>query len=89
MSGDADTRARRISRIRWRSRRGTRELDVLLGRFLDSRLDGLDTDALEDLERLLETQDPDLQAWLTGEGLPTDGALARLVHAIRAIPGAR
>ena len=89
MSGDADARARRVSRIRWRSRRGTRELDVLLGRFLDRRLEDLDADALTDLERLLDAQDPDLQGWLTGEGLPEDEALTRLVRAIREIPGSR
>ena len=82
-------RHRREARIRWRARRGTRELDILLARYLEARLGALDESGLVLLERLLDAQDPDLQAWLTGDGSPVDDALARLVDEIRSIPPAK
>ncbi len=72
-----------MARIRWRSRRGTRELDVILARYLDARLDLLDDSGLALLERLLEVPDPDLQALLMGNAIPADELLARLVDDIR------
>ena len=41
--------------------RGTREMDLLLGRFAAARLDHMDERELAALERLLEMPDPDLQ----------------------------
>ena len=54
-------------RLRFRSwRRGTRELDLLLGPFADARLDALHVDQLDAYERLLEAPDRDLQGWISG-----------------------
>lgn len=50
--------------------RGTREMDLLMGRFVDSELAALPEGDLDDLEALMEAQDRDVFAWLTGE-LPT------------------
>ena len=86
MSEERPDRHRRLARIRWRARRGTRELDILLARYLDARLDTLDERGLALLERLLATQDPELQAWLTGSAVPGDEDLAHLVDEIRSAP---
>ena len=56
-------RARR-SRLRWRCRRGVRELDVLLERFVDAKLPGAGEELCSDCERLLEQPDPLLIEWL-------------------------
>ena len=82
-------RHRRLARIRWRARRGTRELDILLARYLDAHLDALDERGLVLVERLLDVQDPELQAWLTGSAEPGEEPLARLVGEIRAAPRER
>lgn len=60
-----DTRRRKILFRAWH--RGTREMDLLLGRFADAELKGLSDDELDDLEALMEAPDRDVFTWLTGE----------------------
>lgn len=71
-------------RLRWRSRRGMREMDLMLERFLRAAGETLDEDARRDLERLLERPDQELLDWLTGRKPAPDGAIAALVGRIRA-----
>ena len=47
-------------------RRGMRELDLLIGRFAESRLASLTPDEMDQFEALLDVPDPDMLAWLTG-----------------------
>jgi len=47
--------------------RGTREMDLILGRFADAEIAALADDELGELERLIEVPDPDLYAALTGD----------------------
>ncbi len=46
--------------------RGMRELDLLIGRFAESRLASLTPDEMDQFEMLLDAPDPDMLAWLTG-----------------------
>lgn len=48
----------------WRCRRGVRELDVIFGRFLESRYAGLDETHKRAFQALLEEQDPLIMDWL-------------------------
>ncbi|MGR3718090.1 MAG: succinate dehydrogenase assembly factor 2 [Thermohalobaculum sp.] len=62
-----ETRETRIKRLRMRSwRRGIKEMDLILGRFADAALAGLDAAALDAYEALLEENDWDLYYWVTG-----------------------
>ena len=70
-------------RLRWRCRRGTREMDLLLERFLATAGTGLDDDGRRSLERLLDQSDQDILDWIAGRSAPPDGALAALVDRIR------
>lgn len=70
------------SRLVWRCRRGTRELDLVLGRFLERAYDQLTPAERVHFERLLEQEDDLLQAWLIGDRRPRDEDLARLVERI-------
>jgi len=55
--------------------RGTREMDLILGRFADAHIADLSEAELDDLERLGELPDPDLYAALSGAGeLPLEFA---------------
>ena len=58
----------RLRRLRLRSwRRGTREMDLLLGRFADGAFEGLDTDGIAAFDALLAENDHDLFRWMSGE----------------------
>ncbi|RRQ24310.1 succinate dehydrogenase assembly factor 2 family protein [Guyparkeria sp. SCN-R1] len=73
----------RRARLRWRCRRGLRELDLLLGPFAERQLPVLAPDELDTLDRLLTAADQDLQSWFLGRERPSDDSLADLVERIR------
>ncbi|MEY3721686.1 MAG: hypothetical protein RL618_2205 [Pseudomonadota bacterium] len=60
-----DDPARR-ARLRWRSRRGLLENDLILTRFLDAHESELSDDEVDALTRLLELPDNDLMSLLLG-----------------------
>ncbi len=61
----------RRKRLKYRSQhRGTRELDLLLGRFAAERLDALDAAQVDRFEALLEAPSPLVYAWVTGQDAP-------------------
>lgn len=47
--------------------RGTREMDLLLGRFADAYMEELSEPDLTDFEALMEVPDRDLFAWVTAQ----------------------
>jgi len=63
-SDDLSPRRRRMLFRAWH--RGTRELDLLLGRFADARIGELDEAELDQFEALMEVEDRDLFAWILG-----------------------
>ena len=74
--------------LRWRCRRGTREMDLVLGRFLAAAGDVLDEDTRQGLERLLDRSDRDILDWIARRSAPPDAALAALVDRIRSASAA-
>jgi antitoxin CptB len=73
------------ARVLWKCRRGMREMDILLARFLERGYDTLDAEGRADFDRLLELSDQDLLLWLSGAGLPDEAALAQLVQRMRRV----
>ena len=67
-SGGLDERRKRLLFRCWH--RGTREMDLILGRFADAEIAGLGDHELAEFERLIEVPDPDLYAALTGNAPP-------------------
>ena len=61
---DDDMRRRRIRVRAWR--RGMREMDILLGGFVDARVETLPAQALDELEALLDLPDAAVFRWLSG-----------------------
>lgn len=87
-SADLDPRKRRLLFRAWH--RGTREMDLLLGRFADHVLGDLDTDQLALFEQMLDLPDPELYAWVTSQKPvpPTyDHVIYRALHAFHNAPG--
>lgn len=72
------------ARLRWRCRRGTRELDRLLGDWMDHGWPKADARRRADFDRLLDVQDPDLWDWLMGHSDPADPGFGAIVDEIRA-----
>ena len=72
----------REARLRWRCRRGMKELDVLLVRWMDEGWAGADAARRRTFEWLLEQPDPDLADWLIGGARPADGRQALLLDEI-------
>ena len=64
-SGGLDDRRKRLLFRCWH--RGTREMDLILGRFADAEIATLSDVELTQLEHLIEVPDPDLYAALTGD----------------------
>ena len=66
---DETSAARRRIRVRaWR--RGMREMDLLLGRFADARIDALTPAQLVDFEALLEAPDAEAFHWFCAGAAP-------------------
>ncbi|MFA5123098.1 succinate dehydrogenase assembly factor 2 [Zavarzinia sp.] len=61
---ELDIRRRRARFRSWH--RGTKETDVILGPFADAHVAGFGEAEIAAYERLLEEEDPDIYAWLTG-----------------------
>jgi antitoxin CptB len=70
----------RIRQLRWLCRRGMKELDVLLERFLAEHEDALRSGAWPDLEQLLAEEDDQLWRWVLRPG--TRSAYIELLDAI-------
>lgn len=65
---DDDIRRRRIRVRAWR--RGMREMDLLMGRFVDAQVEALPAEALAELETLLDLPDDAVFRWLSGAEQP-------------------
>ena len=63
-----ETAENRLKRLKMRSwRRGTREMDLILGPFSENGLALLSAAELDLYERLLEESDHDLYQWFSGQ----------------------
>ena len=72
-----------MSRLRWRCRRGIREMDLLLEAFLSSVYPELPPAGQRAFERLLDETDLDLMDWIAGRAEPPDPDFRLLVVKLR------
>jgi antitoxin CptB len=83
----------RRKRLRFRAwHRGMRELDLILGKFVDRHLSGLSEEDLTELEGLLEIPDTTLYRWISGQEAVSaehDTALFRRLIALAVAPTPR
>lgn len=64
----AEVLEHRLKRMKMRSmRRGIKEMDLILSHFADRRLDGMNTEALDLYDALLNENDQDLYQWVSGQ----------------------
>ncbi|MEY4982150.1 MAG: hypothetical protein RIR62_416 [Pseudomonadota bacterium] len=85
MTETAEARLKRMAMRSWR--RGTKEMDLILGPWADAHLATLDEATLATYDRLLSENDQDLMAWILGQQVPPDWLaplLARIADHARA-----
>ena len=75
-----------LRRLRWRCRRGMRELDQLLLRYLDRSWPTAPDAERAVFLRLLDCEDDKLWAWCMGRERPADPELRDLVHVLLELP---
>lgn len=79
MTEDPQARLKRMRMRAWR--RGTKEMDLVLGPWADAHLYGLSPDRLDLFDALLLENDQDLLPWVLGQQ-PTPERFASLVAEI-------
>lgn len=88
-----DEKEARLKRLRMRSwRRGTKEMDLILGPFSDSELERLTAAELDLYEALLAENDQDLYPWITarlGDARPGPEALLPILDRVASFAHAR
>jgi antitoxin CptB len=72
-----------LSQLRWRCRRGMRELDVLLIRYLDRRWAQASRSERKAFVQLVEMPDPELFGYLVGTSSPADATQREVISVIR------
>ena len=81
-SADLDPRRRQILFRAWH--RGTKEMDLVLGKFADAQLAELTDEELDQLEALMQAPDPEIYKWLSGSHPVPDNWDSPIVQKIRA-----
>lgn len=69
-----------MARLRWRCRRGMRELDMLLLEYVDSVYANAADEEQAAFRRLLTTPDPEILSLLTGRSVTDDEHLAHVIQ---------
>lgn len=87
MGDPLETRRKRLA---YRSRhRGTKELDLYIGAFVEQHLNAMTEAQLDRLEALLEVPEPLLYDWLTGHATPPaehDNDVTRMLLDFQPVP---
>lgn len=82
-----------FNRMRWASRRGMLELDLVLEPFVVARYAALDERDRGRFQQLMRCEDQDLFAWFLGRQRPDDAEIAAIVDKVlqfaRTAPAAR
>jgi len=74
-----------MSKLRWRCRRGMKELDELLTRYLEQHYAQACAEEQQLFQDLLEMQDPEIYAYMIGRERPRDEAMHHLVQRIATV----
>lgn len=84
MAEQHEAEAARRRKLMFRSwHRGTRESDLLLGRFADAHVPSFDAGQLDRFEALLSESDPDIYDWVTGRQPPPAASANDVVELLR------
>jgi antitoxin CptB len=85
----AATESSELGKLRWRCRRGMKELDVLLTRYVEERFCDAPTAHQQAFRELLEAPDPLIYAYCLGREPPPTALLCSLIERITVAPSIR
>ena len=72
------------ARLKWLCRRGMKELDVLMERYLEHRYDVAPEIEREAFIALMAAEDPDIWAWVMGfQEMPEQREIANVIEQLR------
>lgn len=72
------------ARLKWFARRGMKELDVLMERYLEHRYDVAPEIERQAFVALMACEDPDIWAWVMGfQDMPEEREIANVIEQLR------
>jgi antitoxin CptB len=74
-----------LSRLRWLCRRGMKELDVVLSRYLELNYELASPGDQQIFRSLLDMQDPDLYALIIGRSSAPDESTKQFIEQLRSL----
>ena len=74
-----------MSRLRWRCRRGTKELDIVMNRYLQERYETASAEEQASFNALLDIEDPIIFDWLMDKTQAEDENLQAIVEILKRI----
>lgn len=74
-----------LGKLRWRCRRGMKELDLLTLGYLERYYPSASAEEQQAFAELLELQDPVLMRYMVGREEPAEAAAARVVRVMRTL----
>ena len=74
-----------IGKLRWRCRRGMKELDLLTLGYLERYYPEASAEEQQAFAALLELQDPQLMGYMLGREAPVDAVTTRVVEMMRTL----
>ena len=74
-----------IGKLRWRCRRGMKELDLLTLGYLERHYPTASAEEQQAFADLLELQDPLLMSYMVGRETPADATTAKVVGVMRTL----
>ena len=77
----------RVRKLKWLCRRGMKELDILLERFIENNQESLADGSWPELEALLRTEDDVLWDWFQDSSSPAASRYQKLLNRICRGPG--
>ncbi len=72
-----------ISKLKWQCRRGMKELDLLLTRYLEQQYPHASTATQHTFQVLLELPDIDLYSYMIGQETPAEETLRNLIEELK------
>ena len=72
-----------LSRLRWRCRRGIKEMDIIFQRFLEQQYPTLSAEQIVCFDQLLDETDMDIMDWILERSEPENIGYVELVKVFR------